>query len=151
MEESGAFKSEFRFVVAERHFNLPATSVSENDFPGEFRRMGRFRGEQVPGRFAFAASHDEPEGLVMRAIENGESDDPGFAFTTTASIPNQTVIPGTPGFAQFAWLFELFEFIQKLVVLWPAQNKASPSQESLCQPGIASKATIPKMDDFLAP
>ena len=113
--------------------------------------MGRFRGEQIPGRLAFAASDHQPEGLVMSGIENGEGNNAGFAFTMTASIPDQTVIPGAFGFASLAWLFELFLFIQELVVLWPAQDKTSTSQKSLCQPGIASKATIPKMEDFLAP
>ena len=104
LEKPGTFKSEFRFVIAQRHFNLPAASISENDFPGESRGMSRFRGEQVPGRLAFAASDHEPERLVMSAIENGESDDPGFTFTATAGIPNQTVtqerlaLLSSPGF-----------------------------------------------------
>ena len=74
LEKPGTFKSEFRFVIAQRHFNLPA------------------------------ASDHEAERLVMSAIENGESDDPGFTFTATAGIPNQTVtqerlaLLSSPGF-----------------------------------------------------
>ncbi len=51
LEKSGAFQNEFRFVVAQRHFDLPATRISENDFSrrvqenGQVQKVSRYQGD----------------------------------------------------------------------------------------------------------
>ena len=81
--------------------------------------MSWLGGEQVPGRFALAAGHHQPEGLEMSAIGDGESNNAGFPFAAMTSIPDQTMILGAFAFAVFAGFAQLFGFIQELVVLWP--------------------------------
>ena len=93
LEQPGAFKGQLAFVVPEGHFDLPTTGISQNDGPSTFGGMGRFGGEQVPGRLMFAAGHDQPERLVRSGIEYWESQDAGLALATMAGIPQQTLVP----------------------------------------------------------
>src|SRR5574337_394224 len=88
---------------------------------------------------------------MMSWICNRESDDTRLTITTSSSIPQPTMFPGTFAFADLAWFAELFPFIQELVIFWPTQHKPSAMQKGLGQPGIACKATIPNMQDFFAP
>lgn len=45
----------------------------------------------------------------------------------------------------------MFLLIEQVVIFGPTQDKASASQKGLRQPGIAGKATIPNMQNLLAP
>ena len=57
-EDSRTLKSQFAFVVTNSHFDLPATGISQNDLPGEERRMSGLGGEQIPGGLTFASGND---------------------------------------------------------------------------------------------
>ena len=57
-EESGTFEGQFTLVVTDGDFDLPAARISEDNLPGELRRMGRFIGQQVPRGLAFASGND---------------------------------------------------------------------------------------------
>src|SRR4030095_12699210 len=105
--------------------------ISQNDLPGEFRRVGWFTGEQIPRGLSLASSNDQPEGLVMNRFCDLKSNDTGLAITTPTGIPQETMFPGTFPFADLTWFTELFLFVQELVILWPAQNKTSTMQEGL--------------------
>jgi hypothetical protein len=87
----------------------------------------------------FASANDQPERLVMSGIKDGKSDDAGFAFTAPPRIREQAMFPRSFIFGDLTRFAELFVFSQQLVVLGPAQDKTSPMQEDLSQPGIACK------------
>src|SRR5512134_1056848 len=150
-EESGAFKRQLRLVVADGHFDLPAPGISQDDLPGELGSMSRFRGEEIPGRLVLAASHNQPEGLLVSGIENRKGNDAGFAFTLVACIPEHAVIPRTLGFGDLTGCAALSVLIQQSIVFGPAQEKTSTPHKGLGEPRIACKAAIPNMQDFLAP
>src|SRR5215210_8251811 len=120
LENSGALKGQFTFVVADRHFDLPAARISQDNLPGELGGVSGFRGEQVPRGLSFAPSNHQPEGLAMSRIRNGESEDACLAFTTTSGIPEQTMIPRTLAFANLPRFAQLPLLIQQVVVFRPA-------------------------------
>jgi hypothetical protein len=126
-KEPGAFESQLRFVVPNGHFDLPATSINKDDLPGELGGMSGLGSEKIPGGLVLTSSHDQPEGLVMGGIEDREGNHAGFAFTLVAGIPEHPVVPGAFAFGDLA------------------------PQKGLGEPGIARKAAIPDVRDFLAP
>ena len=138
-------------MVADGHFDLPATGISKDDLPGEFGGEGRFGGEEIPGGLVFASGDDQPERLEVSGIEDREGNDPGLAFALVTGIPQVAVVPGAFALGDFTRFVQLFLLIEQVVVFGPAQDKASPPQKGLCQPGIACKAAIPDMHDVLAP
>ena len=101
--------------------------------------MSGFTGEQVPRGLAFASGNHEPERLVMGWICDREGNDTCLAFTMVTSIPQQAMIPGSFAFGDLTMFAELFLFIYQIIILGPAQNKASPMQKDLGQPGLPAK------------
>ena len=145
LEESGAFKSQFGLVVTNGHFDLPTTGISQDDLPGKLRSISGLGSEEIPGRLVLPPSDHQPKGLLVGRIEDRKGNDTGFAFALVAGIPEQAVVPGAFALGNLTWFAWLSLFIEQVVVFRPAQDKASPSQKGLCQPGIACKAAIPDM------
>jgi len=151
VEKSGAFEGQFGFVVADGHLDLPATSVGKDNPPGKLRCVSGLGSEEIPGRLVFASSDHEPERLVVGGVRHWKGNDPGSAFALMASIPEHTVVPGAFALGDLTRCASLFLFIKEMVGFGPAQDKAGTPHKDLCQPGIACKAAIPDVQDFLAP
>ena len=110
-EESGALKSQFAFVVANGHFDLPAAGIGKDDLPGESGGVSGFGGEEIPGGLPLASGHDQPKRLVVGGIKDREGNDTCLAFTAMTSIPQQAMLPGTFAFRDLAGFAQLFLFI----------------------------------------
>ena len=57
-DKPGAFKSEFGFVVADGHLDLPTAGIGVHDIPGIVRTADWLSGKQIPGGLIFAACHN---------------------------------------------------------------------------------------------
>jgi hypothetical protein len=85
--QARAFEGQFAFVETDRHFDIPAASIGQDDSPGIFGGAHGVIGEQMP-EFATRAwvCDDQPKWLWVVFVKNGRGKDTAFALTTSPSI-----------------------------------------------------------------
>ena len=95
-------------MVTDGHFDLPATSISEDNLPGEFGGMSGLGSEEIPGGLVFPSSDHQPERLLVGWVKHRKGNHAGFAFALVAGIPEHTVIPRALAFGDLAGRVALF-------------------------------------------
>jgi hypothetical protein len=89
--ESGALDGEFGLEEAEGGVDLPAATVGENDAPAILFGADGLVGEEMPGRMALGAGHDQPEGYAWElGMRHGKVEQPHPPLLTPAGVPKQT-------------------------------------------------------------
>ncbi len=76
-EQPGARKSQFGFVERDGHFDLPSTSISMHNVPGDISAADGLVGEQILGGLVLAASDDQ---IVFSPIKNEKFSACGDSF-----------------------------------------------------------------------
>jgi hypothetical protein len=145
-----AFKGELGFIAAEGHLDLPAAGVTGDDPPGLFEVLSRLIGQEVPGFFAGAAAGDhQPKRLLIQPNRNGGH--PDFDLAASPKIGQLSMAPRTNAPGKVRRFMRHLLSIVKQVTSWPTYNKTHPLLNSLSQPEVTGKATIPGMHDPFAP
>src|SRR5579859_387811 len=140
------------FEGAERYFDLPASGIGKNDFPGLLLRLDHLIGQQIPGFSSLATSNQQGEWPVREVgMGDRKKEDRGHYMAMVNGIPHLAgLLSSFPARNFPCRLFDPF-CVHQMIFFVPTLDETHIKPSEGSQPETAGISLIENMDRAASP